>query len=61
MLLWQNEFYYVFEKEELSQRQLAHPKPYSYQALELRRRKRGIVTKAAAEREGDRLWSEVDI
>jgi hypothetical protein len=29
-------FYYVLEKEELSRRQLAHPKPYSYQALELR-------------------------
>jgi hypothetical protein len=33
--LWQNEFYYVLEKEELSRRQLAHPKPYSYQALAL--------------------------
>jgi hypothetical protein len=29
-------FYYALEKEELSRRQLAHPKPYSYQALELR-------------------------
>ncbi len=29
-------FYYGLEKEELSRRQLAHPKPYSYQTLELR-------------------------
>jgi hypothetical protein len=28
----------VLEKEEVSRRQLAHPKPYAYQALELRTR-----------------------
>lgn len=28
----------MLEKEEVSRRQLAHPKPYAYQALELRTR-----------------------
>jgi hypothetical protein len=36
MLLWQHEFYYVLEQEELSRRKLAPPKPYLYQALEFR-------------------------
>ncbi len=36
ILLWQHEFYNVFEQEELSRRQLAPPKPYLYQALEFR-------------------------
>jgi hypothetical protein len=36
MLLWQHEFYYVSEQEELSQRKLAPLKPYLYQALEFR-------------------------
>ena len=36
ILLWQHEFYYVLEQEELSRRQLAPPKPYLYQALEFR-------------------------
>ena len=37
MLLWQNEFYYVLEREELSRRKKAPPKPYLYQALEIRK------------------------
>jgi len=36
MLLWQHEFYFVLEQEEMSRRQLAPPKPYLYQALEFR-------------------------
>ena len=36
MLLWQHEFYYVLEQEELSRRKLGPPKPYLYQALEFR-------------------------
>jgi hypothetical protein len=33
MLLWQHEFYYVLEQEELSRRKLGPPKPYLYQAI----------------------------
>ena len=36
MLLWQHEFYFVLEQEEMSRRQLAPSKPYLYQALEFR-------------------------
>jgi hypothetical protein len=62
MLLWQHEFYYVLEQEELSRRQLAYLKPYLYQALEfryrMRRRIKGIVTKAVARNVGIRsgVW-----
>jgi hypothetical protein len=37
MLLWQHEFYFVLESEELSRRQHAPPKPYLYQAIQFRR------------------------
>jgi hypothetical protein len=37
MLLWQHEFYFVLENEELSRRQHAPPKPCLYQALQFRR------------------------
>ena len=37
MLLWQHEFYFVFESEELCRRQHSPPKPYLYQALEFRK------------------------
>ena len=37
MLLWQHEFYFVLESEELCRRQHSPPKPYLYQALEFRK------------------------
>jgi hypothetical protein len=37
MLLWQHEFYFVLERDELCRRQHAPPKPYLYQALEFRK------------------------
>jgi hypothetical protein len=37
MLLWQHEFYFVLEREEIRGRQQAPPKPYLYQALEFRK------------------------
>ncbi len=33
ILLWQQELYHVLEREELSKRKHAPPKPYLYQAL----------------------------
>jgi hypothetical protein len=36
MLLWQHEFYFVLERDQLCRRLHAPPKPYLYQALEFR-------------------------
>jgi hypothetical protein len=36
MLLWQHEFYFVLERDQLCRRLHAAPKPYLYQALEFR-------------------------
>jgi hypothetical protein len=33
MLLWQHEFYFVLERDQLCRRLHAPPKPYLYQAL----------------------------
>ena len=37
ILLWQHEFYYVLEREEVMGRKQAPPKPYLYQAIEFRK------------------------
>ncbi len=37
MLLWQHEFYFVLERDEVCRRQHAPPKPYLYKALEFRK------------------------
>jgi hypothetical protein len=37
MMLWQHEFYFVLEREEISGRKKTPPKPYLYQALQFRK------------------------